>query len=106
MEVRFSFTIAEHGFDVEAAERFLDGFLTAHPETGPVVSQNIRTGELSVTFSVDAEDVLDAVQRAREVFLEGATASGLMPTPVIEISAAAVREPTPQTLAERQPIYA
>lgn len=67
-EHRITITQAEHGFDPENGERFLAGFLEAHPETGPVVSQDTRAGTISVTFSVDAEDFDQAWEIARDIW--------------------------------------
>lgn len=84
---RFTWTIAEHGVAPENGERFLEGFLATHPEVGPVVSQNVETGELSVTFSLEADDMKSAVSHGIDIFAEGAVASGLAPTEVVDLNA-------------------
>ena len=84
---RFTWTVADHGFAVENGERFLDAFTHAYPELGASVAQNTATGHLSVTFSINASDIHDAVERAREVFATGAAASGLEPSEVVDLAA-------------------
>ena len=77
MEYRLEITMTEFGRDEETAERFLDGFLQTHPEVGAVVSQNLRTGHLTLVFSLEAADPQDAWERGRPIFGAGAAASGL-----------------------------
>ena len=47
------------------AEAFLDAFLATHPEAGPVVSQNVEAGTLSIVVGVDADNAYDAFERGR-----------------------------------------
>jgi hypothetical protein len=82
-DYRIGITVAEHGYDLENGERFLDGFEEAHPEVGPSVSQNTADGTLRVTFSFDAEDAKDALAKAIDIFSEGAIASGLPATEIL-----------------------
>ena len=84
---RFTFTVSEHGTVPENGETFLAGFIAVHPEVGPVVSQNTDSGTLSVTFSLEAEDINLAVEKAITIFMNGATESELEPTEVIDLSA-------------------
>ena len=89
MEFRVTVTIAEHGHDPENGLRFLKGFRETHPETGPVVDQNVETGRLAVTYSFDANDLLDAMSIGPRIFVEGATASGLPATALTDFAVAA-----------------
>jgi hypothetical protein len=91
VEYRLTVTVAQHGHDPENGERLLHGFITTHPEVGAVVDQNTETGELSVTYSVDAEDFSTVAERGSSIFAEGATASGLEPTEVINATFDVVR---------------
>ncbi len=77
MEYRLTITIPQHGWAEEHADRLLDGFLATHPEAGPVVGQDLEAATLTVVFSLEAENVYEAFERGREVFADGATASGL-----------------------------
>ena len=86
---RLTITVSQHGHDPENGERFLEGFMQTAAETGPVVSQNTRTGTLSVTFSFDASDIEEAARRGVEIFGAGANASGLRPTDLLDINASA-----------------
>jgi hypothetical protein len=76
-------TVADHGRDLNNGEQFLDGFVSTHPETGPVVDQNTETGHLSITYSFDADELRDAWQLGGQIFVDGANASGLEPTDFI-----------------------
>lgn len=49
-------TIAEHGASDEAAEKCLDALLDLYPDSGPVVSQNTETGQLTLTVGFAATD--------------------------------------------------
>lgn len=86
MGLRVRVTIAEHGTDPDNGERFLEGFLATHPEANPVVSQNTAEGTLTVSFSVEAEDAFKAGPIGGQIFAEGATASGLPLSQVLDVS--------------------
>ena len=86
MGLRVRVTIAEHGADPDNGERFLEGFLATHPEANPVVSQNTAEGTLTVSFSVEADDVFAAAPVGGRIFVEGADASGLPPSEVLDVS--------------------
>jgi hypothetical protein len=90
MEFRITITVGEHGVSEDSASTFLDGFLATHPETGPVVSQDRETGSLSVTFALPADDANQAIDRARRVFRDGVSASGLEPSAVLGVEAVLV----------------
>lgn len=77
MEFRITITITELGRSEEDMERFLEGFRRTHPETGPVVSGSEETGELSVTFALDAHDAREADERGAVIFADGGKASGV-----------------------------
>jgi hypothetical protein len=92
VEVRVTVTVARHGLDAESGEKFLHGFITTHPEVGPVVDQNTETGEMSVTYSFEADDFSTAAKLGSEVFEDGANASGLEPTELINADFSVVDE--------------
>jgi len=77
MEHRFSITFPELGSSEDVIERVLEGFLTTHPEVGPVVSANTESGELTVTWSLEADSFEDAHERSTPVFVEGMAAAGV-----------------------------
>lgn len=95
MEHRITITLAELGWSAEDIEAVLDGFLATHPEAGPVVSANTESGELSVTWSLEADSLEDAHDRSTPVFVEGMEASGVREAPPvrIEIELVEVEEP-------------
>ena len=105
-EYRLTVTVADHGHDLENGERFLDGFMEAHPEVGPSVSQNTETGTLSVTFSVDAEDPDAAYEQSKTIFPEGANASGLPPTHIVKVELELVEDAELAEDDEREPVLA
>ena len=84
VEFRLTVTIARHGHDLANGDRFLRGFTVTHPEVGAVADQNTQTGELSVTFSFDADGFTDAAQIGARIFQDGAKASGLEPTELVD----------------------
>lgn len=102
MEVRLSFTVAEHGYDPENGERFLEGFTSAFPGGGPSVSQDTGAGTLTVTFALDAKDAKEAIEEGLRVFVAGASESGLRPTDVLDIEASVVAAEESEA-AELQP---
>jgi hypothetical protein len=85
MEYRLTITISEHGRSEENGARLLEGVLAKHPEVGPVVSQSLAAGTLSVTFSLEAEDPQDGFEHGWSIFVAGANASGLEPTEVVDV---------------------
>jgi hypothetical protein len=99
-------TVAEHGRDWENGERWLDGFMEAHPETGPSVSQDIETGTLSVTFGIEADDAENAFDVARPIFGSGAAASGLDPSEILNIEVSLVQPDECEAPDLREPIPA
>src|SRR4051812_5050351 len=90
MEVRVSFTIAEHGRDPDNGERFLEAFTDRFAEGGPSVSQNLQDGTLTVTFALDAEDAKTALQQSIEIFADAAVDTGVEPITVLDIEASVV----------------
>ena len=86
MELRVRVTTGEHGRDPANGERFLEGFLATHPEAHPVVSQNVADGTLTVSFSVEADDAFAAGPIGGEIFTDGATASGLPVSEVVDVA--------------------
>jgi hypothetical protein len=86
MGLRVRVTISKHGTDPDNGERFLEGFLATHPEANPVVSQNTADGTLTVSFSVEAEDAFAAGPIGGQIFVDGANASGLPPSEVLDLT--------------------
>lgn len=86
MDYRLSITMSNLGQNPANGERFLEAFQATHPEVGAVVSQNTETGTLTTTFTVEARDAQHAVDVARPIFADAATAAdGITPdhtTPV------------------------
>lgn len=104
MEYDIRITIAEHGRDESAGARLLGGFEATHPEAGAAIDQNLRTGELSILFAIEADGVLPEAapalaERAIAVFRDGFGASGLTLPPVLGVHI----EPA---LAEREVVAA
>lgn len=83
---RLTWTLDRHGQDPANGEKFLEGFVNAHPEVGAVVSQNTATGHLSVTFSFEAKDFDDALARGKEIFVAGASLSELEPADIVDLT--------------------
>jgi len=84
-EYRITITMAGYGSDPDAGERFLEGFLEACPEMGPVVSQDAEEDTISVTLAVSAGDRDRAVDLAGIAWVRGGSASGLEPTRVVRV---------------------
>ncbi len=82
-EYRITITMAGYGTDEDAADALLEAFLTKHPDTGPVVSQNRAADTISVTFSLKAGGQEHALKLGQVVWAEGGAASGLEPTRVV-----------------------
>jgi hypothetical protein len=85
MELRLTIVVAEHGHDEDNGARLLDAFEEHFPEVGAVVSQNIKTGTLAVTFRVDAKDPFEGPQSAGRIFAQAATDANLDPTEVLDV---------------------
>jgi hypothetical protein len=75
-------------------------------EGGPSVSQNTEEGTLTITFALDAKDAKDALERAGEIFAEGANATELAPSEVLDVEASVVRVEEADDTAEREPVPA
>lgn len=99
-EYRLTFVMAGYGSDPEEAQAFLDGFLTKHPDLGPVVSQDVAADTISVTMSFRAKDPEYAVQVGWGYFTDGGAASGLQPTELVRIEVEPVDAEEDQTTAE------
>jgi len=89
---RFRVTLDAYGHDEDAAEQFLNGFVTTHPEVGPVVSQDTEVGTMTVTFSIEAASLDEALDLGRPVFIEGASASDLKPPDAISMNASLIEK--------------
>lgn len=105
-EHRIQVTISEHGHDPNNGVTWLDAFMETHPEVGPSVSQNTVTGTLSVTFSLEAPDANEAFDLARPIFMEGARASGLEPTQIVNVEVSLVPTEEYEDTEEREPVPA
>lgn len=103
MEVRLSFTVAEHGHDPENGVRAMDAFMDTFPEGGPAVSQNTADGNLTITFALDAQDAKEALERGLDVFAAGMTATGLLLTDVLDIEASVVPAEDSEAVRELAP---
>jgi hypothetical protein len=86
-EQHVTISVAEHGFDAENGETWLEALLDVAGEAGPVVTQNAEDGTLTMSFTVEAEDPTGAISAAAEVFRLAADVTGLAETPIIEIRA-------------------
>lgn len=86
MEYRLTIMIANHGASDEAAEACLDALLKLYPETGPVVSQNVATGCLSLTVAVDATDPWAASNMGSHIFSESLNAAQLPLAPIVGVN--------------------
>jgi hypothetical protein len=87
---RLRLILSDSGRDPANGERFLEAFMKTHPEVGPVVSQNVRTGQLVVTIAVDGTDITDAVRKGVPIFIDGLDESKLPPSDVLDISASLI----------------
>jgi len=97
---RVGVTIAGYGEDDAAAERMLEAFVVAHPELGPVVSQDTVADTLTVVFALDAGDANEAYDEAKGVFLDGARASRLPPKKVVAVNVTLVEAPDERSARE------
>jgi len=78
-EYRVTITMNGYGSDQQAAEDFLEGYLAAHPDACPVVSQNSEEDTLSVTLSVKASSQQKALDLAADIWVDGGERSGVPP---------------------------
>jgi hypothetical protein len=89
---RVRITLSEYGRDEEVAERVLDAFVAAHPEVGPVVSQDTQANTLTIVIAVDAPNAYDAWERACEICPPTWDAIGLPLTEIVAIDVKQVRQ--------------
>jgi len=87
---RLRLSISDLGRDPENGERLLDAFMETHPEVGPVVSQNVRTGRLVVTIAVEGTDITEALGKGVPMFVDGLGASKLAPPDLLDVSASVI----------------
>jgi len=90
MEYRVRITLRKLGHSEADTERVLDAWLATHPEVGPMVSSDTRTGELSITLALEAEDARNAYERSTPLFLESMDAAGVALTPAVGLEVVAV----------------
>ena len=91
-EYRVTVSIADHGRSAEAAEAVLDSFVELYPECGPVVSQDLRTGFLSITLAFDATDPWAATNKAKDTFPRGLAHSRIEVAEVVSVEVTTVDE--------------
>ncbi|MBA3371166.1 MAG: hypothetical protein H0T96_06910 [Thermoleophilaceae bacterium] len=103
MEIRLRFTIAEHGFDPENGERYMDAFMTSFAEGGPSIAQNLQDGTLTVTFAFDAEGVNEGVTAAIDIFERGIDQTGLPRPDVLDVEASVVSVDESEGARELEP---
>ena len=87
---RLQLSISDLGRDPANGERLLEAFMETHPETGPVVSQNVRTGRLVVTIAVEGTAITEALVKGVPIFVDGLGVSKLPPSDVVDISASLI----------------
>jgi hypothetical protein len=87
---RLRLSMSDLGRDPENGERFLEAFVKTHSEVGPVVSQNVRTGQLVITIAVEGTDITEAIGKGVPIFVDGLEASKLHPRDVLDISASLI----------------
>jgi hypothetical protein len=92
-EQHVTISIAEHGYDADNGETWLDALLDVAGEAGPVVTQNGDDGTLTMSFAVEAEDPTGAISAAAEVFRLAADVTGLPETEIIEVRAVTYGSP-------------
>lgn len=103
MEHRVTLTVADLGRSEEHVERVLDTFLERHPGVGPVVSANITTGALSVTISLDADDLEDAHRKAAGILAAGMVDAGADSAAVLRIEIEPAEVAAPDAQRELEP---
>lgn len=96
-------TVSEHGFDPENGVRLTQSFMELYPDAGPAVSQNVRTGTLSVTFTVDADNAQSAFEAGAILFARSMMAAKLDPTQILSVESSIVGE---AETGEREPVLA
>lgn len=84
-EYRVTITMTGHGSDEQAAEDFLEGFLSTNADCGPVVSQDTAEDSISVTLAFSAANEQNAVELAGQIWAEGGEASGVCPGEVVHV---------------------
>jgi hypothetical protein len=96
-------SISDLGRDPANGERLLEAFVKSHPESGPVISQNVETGRLVVTIAVEGTDITEALGKGVPIFIDGLGASRLSPSDVVDISASLIPADEVDEARELQP---
>ena len=91
MDHQIEITVTEHGHDPDSGDRLVGAFYDLRPEVDAVVDQNVKTGDLTATFILDAEGAEEAVNEGLRHFMEAARRAGLHPTTVLALHADACR---------------
>ena len=100
---RLRLSISDLGRDPANGERLLEAFVKSHPESGPVISQNVETGRLVVTIAVEGTDITEALGKGVPIFIDGLGASRLSPSDVVDISASLIPADEVDEARELQP---
>lgn len=77
--------------------------MKTHPDSGPVVSQNVEAGRLVVTIAVEGLDITEALSKGVAIFIDGLGASELPPSDVVDISASLIPADELEEARELQP---
>jgi hypothetical protein len=82
MDFRFTISVEKHGARDVAENNslaLLGALEEVHPEAGAAVGADLDAGFLEATFCANGRSLDEATEKARRIFLEAATASGLGP---------------------------
>jgi hypothetical protein len=83
MDYTVTITISGYGHDDGNSDRVLEAFLEVAPTSGPVTDVDLASGELAVTFAVDADSPGELQQRVAQIFGDSMARSGLEVSPVV-----------------------
>lgn len=101
MEYRIHITLiglAESSQDAieKAGEQVLEGFMQAHPETGPVVSASFTEATVTITYALVATNANEASDLGRPIFVDGMKAAMAEGLDLTDIRAHSIEvEPVP-----------
>jgi hypothetical protein len=101
-EYRLHITMAGYGADEAAAEAFLDGFHSAHPEAGAVISQDSAEDTITATFSLSATNDQHALALGVTFWAEAGVVSGLQPNDVVRTEIELVKSAPQEAVAAPQ----
>jgi hypothetical protein len=93
MGYRLSITFARLGHSAELPDRLLTVLLEAMPDAGPVIDQNIRSGELTVLLAFESARPTDELGRLKGELDSALARAGVQYEPVVlDVHVAAVGE--------------